>query len=96
MRHKKNGVHRVNVMAWLTIGGKLMTYWSVFLLCLEGICYIGITIPISRTLDQMAIVFTILLLFISTFGLKWVTDRFVQESRKGDKLPPFGKEVSNS
>jgi len=50
--------------------GRLMVYWSVFLLFLETIDWLGVTKSSLRTLDEMAMVATLGLLLVSTWGVR--------------------------
>nr|NNM90534.1 hypothetical protein [Bacilli bacterium] len=96
MRKRKSFSKKADVILWLTIGAKLMMYWAVFLLGLESLCYFGITQAMSKTLDQIAMMVTLLLLLVSTIGVKWAIRFIKQDSRRHDMTHAVDEEVSVS
>jgi len=50
--------------------GRLMVYWSVFLLFLETIDWLGVTKSSLRTLNEMAAAATVGLFVVSTWGVR--------------------------
>ncbi len=55
----------------IVVMGKLMVFWSVFLLLFEAIDWLGVTKPSLRALDEMAMIITLALFLVSTVGVKF-------------------------
>lgn len=50
--------------------GKLMVFWSIFLLLFEAVDWLGVTKSSLRALDELAMLITLALLVTSTLGVR--------------------------
>lgn len=75
----KGLTHREHVLEKMVTGARFFFIWSVFLLALEIITLFGATAPASKFLDLFALLFTVMLMLVTTVGLrlflKWQTNR---------------------
>lgn len=73
MTRKKGLQSKGRVLDLIQIGGKLMLYWSVFLILLEIVTYFGATKVTAKALDLVALAVSFLLMLLSTLGVGMVT-----------------------